>query len=144
MLRAITLGVVTRFELARTLAGRGRYWTAAYLVGDTLIDSGCAHTARELVNALAHVDVRAILNTHSHEDHIGGNGPLRQSRPEIATKIRYLEELGDRVLERRRSGASVGQIVRELLGPPLLLEAITLGHFSRRALVRSFLSRTSP
>lgn len=268
MLRLVEHGDVTRFELARTLGGRGRYWTSAYLVGDVLIDTGCAHSAGELVGHLSDTRISTILNTHTHEDHIGANAlvqrrdagidirvhpnglpvltdprgrqPLRpyqkvmwgwprpsegkpmddgdlievdgysfqvlytpghandhvclfepdrgwlftgdlyvggreralradyeiwqiiaslkriaslpttvmfpgsararsSPRTRILDKIEYLEELGDRILERRDRGASVGRIVRELCGPPLLLEAITLGHFSRRALVESYL-----
>jgi glyoxylase-like metal-dependent hydrolase (beta-lactamase superfamily II) len=273
MLRATEFGEVVRFDLARTLAGQGRYWTSAYLVGDVLIDSGCAHARRELLELLSDRRLRAILNTHSHEDHIGANGALQRRRPgldilvhrngvevladprgrqplhpyrrvmwgwpepstaiplddgetvelgsyrfeavhtpghaddhlclfepdrgwlftgdlfvggqeralradydiwgiiaslkkisglpstimfpgsaqvrerpgpEIAAKIDYLEGLGVRILERHRGGASVARIVRELCGPPLLLEAITLGHFSRHALVRSFLAGSRP
>ena len=37
---------ITRFDLARTIAGRGHYWTSADLVGGMLIDSGPAYAAR--------------------------------------------------------------------------------------------------
>jgi hypothetical protein len=127
MIRISEHGEVVRFDVARTFGGRGRYWTSAYLVGNTLIDTGCAHGTSDLLAALGGRTPRAILNTHSHEDHIGA-------------KISYLEDLGGRILDARRKGASVGRIARELCGPPLLLELITLGHFSRRVLVRSFLS----
>lgn len=259
---------VTRFDLARTLAGRGRYWTSAYLVGDLLVDSGCAHASRELLELLTPVRIGTILHTHTHEDHIGANGDLQQQDPgisirahpeglpvlsdprgrqplrryqrvmwgwpkashgspvldgevvettryrfqavytpghsfdhisywepyrgwlftgdlfvggreralrldydiwgiidslkrisqldvtimfpgcakvrhepgrEIRWKIDYLEELGGEIIEHHRRGRTERQIVKDLLGPPLLLEAITLGHFSRAALVRSYL-----
>lgn len=80
MLKSSTYAAVTRFDLARTLAGRGRYWTTAYLVDRLLIDSGCAHTAAEIVQALQDVPLAYIVNTHSHEDHIGANGPLQGQR----------------------------------------------------------------
>ncbi len=63
---------------------------------------------------------------------------------EIAAKIEHLEALGERVLALHRQGRSVDQIVRALLGGPMLIEAITLGHFSRRWLVRSYLGAGSP
>lgn len=44
---------VTRFDLARTFAGRGRYWTTAYLVDGMMVDTGCAHSAPELMQALS-------------------------------------------------------------------------------------------
>lgn len=64
---------VTRFDLARTLLGRGRCWTAAYWVDGIMVDTGSAHTARELVQALTSTPLTRIVNTHSHEDHIGAN-----------------------------------------------------------------------
>ena len=267
MLKSTIYGDVTRFDLARTLAGKGRYWTTAYLVDGLLIDAGCAFTAPELVRALAGRPLAGIVNTHTHEDHIGANGPLQrkhaglpvrahplalpvladplrqplhpyrrllwgrpepsQSEPvsdgevietgrhrfqvvytpghspdhiclyepeqgwlftgdlfvggrdralregydvwaivaslkriaslpsqrlfpgsarvrnnpaaELAAKIEHLEALGERVLALRRQGRSVDEIVDALLGPPMPIELITLGHFSRRWLVHSYI-----
>src|SRR5574340_1172423 len=73
MLRVTNFGPVTRFDLAHTLAGQGRYWTTFYAVDGLLIDSGLAYTARELVSALSGTPLVNIANTHSHEDHIGAN-----------------------------------------------------------------------
>jgi glyoxylase-like metal-dependent hydrolase (beta-lactamase superfamily II) len=277
MLRTTQYGDVTRFDLTRPVKVIGRYWTTAYLVGDTLVDSGCAHTAPELVQALEGRPLARIVNTHTHEDHIGGNGPLQNQRdrstgsrrsgleilahplglpvladprgaqplhpyrrliwgwPEpsqaqpladgelietgqysfqviytpghsqdhlclyearrgwlftgdlfvggrdralrdgcdiwgiiaslqriaalpattlypgsarvrvnpaqaLATKIAYLQELGDKVLELDRQGRNVRQITRELCGGPMMIEYITLGHFTRACLVRSYLA----
>jgi glyoxylase-like metal-dependent hydrolase (beta-lactamase superfamily II) len=69
---------VTRFDLARTMLGRGRYWTSAYLVDGMLVDTGCAHTAPELLKILHGVFLFKAINTHTHEDHIGGNEPLQR------------------------------------------------------------------
>lgn len=268
MLKITTYGDVTRFDLGRTLAGRGRYWTTAYLVDGLLVDTGCTFSAPELVDALAEIHLTGIVNTHTHEDHIGANGPLqrrydgleirahplalpvladpRGQQPlhlyrrvmwgwpepsqaqsvsdgevigtehhrfqviytpghsldhiclyepergwlfsgdlfvggrdralragydiweiisslkriaalpatklfpgsarvrddptaELTAKIAYLEELGERVLALHRQGRSVRGIIRALLGGPMLIEFITLGHFSRRRLVLSYL-----
>ena len=272
MLKITTYGNVTRFDLARTLAGRGRYWTTAYLVDGLMVDTGCAHSALELVQELSDTSLAGIVNTHSHEDHIGANGRLQrqrdglsirahplalpilakprarqplhlyrrvlwgwpepsQGRPvsdgevietdryrfqviytprhspdhiclyepergwlfsgdlyvggrdralragydiwgiiaslkrislvpitvlfpgsarvreepatELAAKIAYLEELGERVGTLHRQGRSVKEIVRVLCGRPMLIEVITLGHFSRRRLVHSYLGMGS-
>lgn len=268
MLKTRQYGPVTRLELARTLFGRGRYWTTAYLVDGMLIDSGCAFTASELVAELADLPLVRIANTHTHEDHIGANGPLQRQRngleifvhplglpvltdphrfqplhpyrrvywgwPEpsfgrpigdgdivetehytfqaihtpghsrdhlcyyearegwlftgdlyvggqdralrqdyeiwqiiaslkriaalpatrlfpgsarvrddpaeaLAAKINHLEEMGERVLALSRQGVGAGEVARRVCGPPMMVELITLGHFSRRALVESYL-----
>jgi glyoxylase-like metal-dependent hydrolase (beta-lactamase superfamily II) len=268
MLKITSYGEVTRFDLARTLAGRGRYWTTAYLVDGMLVDTGCAHSAPELVRALAGATPERIVNTHTHEDHIGANGRLqrgpagleilvhplalpvladpRRAQPlhpyrrvlwgwpepsqgqavpdgaiietahhsfqviytpghspdhlclyeprqgwlftgdlfvggqeralragyaiwqiiaslrrmadlpatrlfpgsarvrdnpaeALAAKIAYLETLGERVIELHRQGRGVSDIVRAVCGGPMLIELITLGHFTRRHLVLSYL-----
>jgi len=43
-----------------------------------MIDTGCAYTVRELVAVLKGITIERIVNTHSHEDHIGANSALRQ------------------------------------------------------------------
>jgi len=267
VLKATPFGAVTRFDLARTLLGRGRYWTTCYYVDGLLVDSGCAHTATELTAAVAEAPLRRVFATHTHEDHIGANGRLQRERgvevlahpdalpvlaeprrrqplhpyrrvmwgwpepargtavspgdtittdhhrfdavftpghsPEhlclfepdrgwlftgdlyvggldralragydvwqiitslkrlaalqptalfpgaarvpddparaLADKVDHLERLGERVLALDRDGRSEREIVRALMGPPMWIERITLGHFSRRNLVRSYL-----
>lgn len=68
---------VIRFDLARTIAGQGRYWTTAYLVDGVLVDSGCAHCAGELIQTLETHNLTSLVNTHSHEDHIGANAGVQ-------------------------------------------------------------------
>jgi glyoxylase-like metal-dependent hydrolase (beta-lactamase superfamily II) len=80
MIKISHFGAVTRFDLARTIAGRGRYWTVAYLVDGLLIDSGCAYTASEFVHQLEDQSIFRIVNTHSHEDHIGANAALQRQK----------------------------------------------------------------
>lgn len=69
---------VTQFRMARRLRGRPAYFTAAYWVDGLLIDTGCAHTARQLGAALKGWRVDTIANTHSHEDHIGANATIQE------------------------------------------------------------------
>lgn len=261
---------VTRIDFARTIAGKGYYWATAYLIDGLLIDTGCAHSAKELLKTLRDKKLRRIINTHSHEDHIGANGYLqeqwkeleilahplalpvlanpRETQPlqiyrrvfwgwpkpsigqlitdgklietekysfqviytpghspdhlclyeqnrgwlftgdlfvggrdrslrvdydiwqiiaslklveklplarlfpgcarvkdnpnkELADKIEYLEETGEKILELRKSGLSVDAIAHSVFGGPMLSEYITLGHFSRRGLVNSYLKQ---
>ncbi len=270
MLRCTPYESVIRLDLARTIAGHGRYWTTAYLVDGLLVDSGCAYSAPELSAFLCDRPLEKLFNTHSHEDHIGGNGVLqrafprleiyahplalpvlaepRQAQPlhpyrrimwgwpqasvgrpvmdgdviragrftfriiatpghapdhlclyepergwlfsgdlfvggqdrallaeadiwsviaslkkvaglkltclfpgsarvregpqaELQDKIAYLEEMGARTLDLHAKGWEVGAIARALFGGPLFIELFTLGHFSRRNLVRSYLRK---
>lgn len=270
MLRRSTQQAITRFDLARTLAGRGRYWTTAYFVDGLLIDSGCAYSAHELADALKDTPLMCIANTHTHEDHIGANGLLQRQRAgleilahplalpvledphgkqplhpyrklfwgwpepshgtpladeswvetahfrfqvlytsghspdhvclyepergwlftgdlfaggwdralregyniqqiiaslkriaalpstvmfpgcarirenpteELEAKITYLEEFGEKVLDLHRQGWEVNAIVDALCGRPMFIEFITLGNFSRRHLVLSYLGK---
>jgi glyoxylase-like metal-dependent hydrolase (beta-lactamase superfamily II) len=46
-------------------------------VDGLLIDTGCAHTAGQLVTACREWPLDTVVNTHSHEDHIGANADLQ-------------------------------------------------------------------
>jgi glyoxylase-like metal-dependent hydrolase (beta-lactamase superfamily II) len=76
-------GNVTRFDMARDLPGGFRYWTTCYWVDGMLIDTGCAHCAPDLLRALAGQSLERIVNTHTHEDHIGANGVLQRQNPAL-------------------------------------------------------------
>jgi glyoxylase-like metal-dependent hydrolase (beta-lactamase superfamily II) len=270
MLKTSTYQTITRFDLAHTIAGRGRYWTTCYIADGLLIDTGCAHTAGELVKWLSGAPLVRIVNTHTHEDHIGANGILQRLHPgleilahplalpiladprgqqplhpyrrlfwgwpepslarplldgawieterhrfqaiyapghspdhlcfyepeqgwlftgdlfvggrdralregngiwqiidslkriaalpstlmlpgsarvrenpqeELAEKIAYLEEFGEKVLGLHQKGWEVNAIVRVLCGGPMPVELITLGNYSRRHLILSYLRR---
>ena len=74
---------VVRFDLARGFAGRGYYWTTAYYVDGLLIDTGCAYTVSEIMQAMRSHPLSLIVNTHSHEDHIGANAAFQKQRKGI-------------------------------------------------------------
>jgi len=71
---------VTQIRLSRELNGEPLYWTAAYLVGGLLVDTGCPYTAGELMALLEGRRVDLVVNTHEHEDHIGANCRLELER----------------------------------------------------------------
>jgi glyoxylase-like metal-dependent hydrolase (beta-lactamase superfamily II) len=264
MINIEQVGDITKFRLARSLFGRSFYFTAAYLVDGLMIDTGCAHTVRELTEALKGSRIHTVVNTHSHEDHVAanrslqaqfgarvlahplalpilgqpgkvrlrpyqrfmwgypepcvaepvqefveterrrfriihtpghspdhiclfeprqgwlftgdayvggrdralradynvwqiidslkkmaalepqvifsGSGTIRSdAREELAHKIQYLEDTGGRVLALSRKGWSRRRISSEVLSREMLIELITLGHFSRKNLVRSYI-----
>lgn len=74
---ALASGEVLKLRVARDILGRPIYFTAAYWVDGLLIDTGCAHTAAQLLQALKGRRVDEVVNTHSHEDHIGANAALQ-------------------------------------------------------------------
>jgi len=268
MLRTTQYSEVTRIDSARTIAGRGYYWSTAYHVDGLLVDTGCAHSADEMARLMRSQKLDVIINTHTHEDHIGANGvlqdqndgvriyvhpsalpvlknprekqplqlyrrvfwgwptpsvgtgvqdgelieigdhcyqviytpghspdhicvyepecgwlftgdlfvggkdralraeydiwqiisslkrisalPLRKlfpgsarvrenPRQELLDKIDYLEETGERVLGLHKEGWGINAITRHLFGGPMMIEIMTLGDFTRRGLVESYL-----
>ncbi|MFH1137625.1 MAG: MBL fold metallo-hydrolase [Pseudomonadota bacterium] len=80
MLKEKEFGPVRQFMMGRDFWGRTVYVTSAYLVDGLLIDSGPAHEETRFVEALRPFTVEKIVNTHSHEDHIGANARLARSR----------------------------------------------------------------
>ncbi len=78
MIRVRAWGEVTDFLMGRSMGMYVPYTVHAFLVGDTLIDTGAFHARREFMQALAGRRVGMIVNTHCHEDHIGNNAPIRQ------------------------------------------------------------------
>jgi len=54
------------------------YWVAAWLVDGLLFDTGCSYTASELLEHLRGREVKVVVNSHHHEDHIGANRILEQ------------------------------------------------------------------
>ncbi len=72
-------GPIKQLKMGRDLGGQILYWVAAYLVDGLLIDSGCHHTAGELVAYLQKQRVEKAYLTHYHEDHIGGCALLQNT-----------------------------------------------------------------
>lgn len=73
MIQVRPWGGVTGFLMGRSLGPVVPYTVHAFLVGDTLIDTGTTYACRELMKALQGRHVRAVVNTHHHEDHTGNN-----------------------------------------------------------------------
>jgi glyoxylase-like metal-dependent hydrolase (beta-lactamase superfamily II) len=77
--KATPAGEVIKLRVARSLFGRPAYFTSAYWVDGLLIDTGCAHTARQFLTTLRGWHIDQVVNTHSHEDHIGANAEVQQA-----------------------------------------------------------------
>lgn len=80
MIKAQEIEGVVKIKLARSFLGRAFYFTTAYWVDGLLIDTGCAHTQDEFLAVLDDLSIDRVVNTHSHEDHIGANGILQARR----------------------------------------------------------------
>lgn len=79
-------GPVIKLRMARSFFGKGIYFTSAYWIDGLMVDTGCAYTAKDLLSAVENLDlgIRTIVNTHSHEDHVGGNAALQEKfKPEV-------------------------------------------------------------
>jgi len=79
MIKTKQFGDVLQINMGREKDGQVLYWVSAYLVDGLLIDTGCAHTAYELVDFLKDFNVHTAVNTHYHEDHIGANSLLQKT-----------------------------------------------------------------
>lgn len=80
MYEVTRFGPVVRIRMCRPLLGRPTLWVHAFWIDGLLIDSGCRHTVPDLAAALQRegLTVEQVVNTHSHEDHISGNGWLHR------------------------------------------------------------------
>ncbi|NIO04574.1 MAG: MBL fold metallo-hydrolase [Proteobacteria bacterium] len=105
---------IRKFRLARTFFGRGLYYTAAYWVDGLMIDTGCTYTVQELLSALDGVTIKLIVNTHSHEDHIGANAALTRR---CGAKI-VIHPLGLEVLPSPRERQPLKPYQRVMWGYP--------------------------
>ena len=78
MLATTEYGQVTQIKLCRYPDFQPGTCVSAYLVDSLLIDSGLAHTAEELTTFLKDKEVKTVVNTHHHEDHIAANALLKE------------------------------------------------------------------
>jgi len=69
---------VVQIRMSKVVDGVPVYWVSAYLVDGLLIDTGCSYTAEELAAHLRNKKIDTIINTHFHEDHIGGNHLMKE------------------------------------------------------------------
>jgi len=69
---------VTLFYMGRSPMGFLLYPVYAFLVGDTLIDTGTNRADKSFLSALTGRKITKIINTHHHEDHIGNNGDVQR------------------------------------------------------------------
>lgn len=71
---------VAQIKMSKSVGGTPLMWVSGYLIDDLLIDTGRDYTKRERYIFLKPSQVRAVINTHHHEDHIAGNHLLQSGR----------------------------------------------------------------
>lgn len=79
MLKIQSYDSVTLFYMGRSVRGFLFYPVYAFLVGDTLIDTGTNRCEKEMLAVLKDRKVLKIINTHHHEDHIGNNAGIQKT-----------------------------------------------------------------
>jgi glyoxylase-like metal-dependent hydrolase (beta-lactamase superfamily II) len=78
MLKVSRQGSVSLFCMGRSVLGFLLYPVYAFLVEDTLIDTGTNRADEAFLAALKGRTIRQIVNTHHHEDHIGNNAEIQK------------------------------------------------------------------
>ena len=73
MFQAKQHGPVTVFKMGRHVGKTMLYPVHAFLLEETLIDSGTSHVGREFSAEMENRRITTLINTHHHEDHTGNN-----------------------------------------------------------------------
>ncbi|HPV50260.1 MAG TPA: MBL fold metallo-hydrolase [Smithellaceae bacterium] len=73
MLKTSAYEDVTTYKMGRSIGKYVPYFVHAFLVEDTLIDTGTVFAGAEFLDALKGREIKQIINTHDHEDHTGNN-----------------------------------------------------------------------
>ena len=132
-------GEVRYFRMARTVLGRGIYWTGVYLVDGLLVDSGPPNLAHDVRRLVGELGVRQCVTTHHHEDHSGNHGLLARelritplAHASAVARLAVPEaqpQLYRRVAWGVRPPASVAPVHRQLETPRFRFQVIhTPGH----------------
>ncbi|MBP1710998.1 MAG: hypothetical protein H6Q49_1200 [Deltaproteobacteria bacterium] len=78
MLKASTYEDLTIYKMGRSIGKFVPYFVHAFLLEDTLIDTGTGFAGVEFLSALKEKKINRIINTHYHEDHTGNNHLIQQ------------------------------------------------------------------
>ncbi|MFH0959345.1 MAG: MBL fold metallo-hydrolase [Pseudomonadota bacterium] len=78
MIEINNIGEITQIRLASERNGEPYYWVSAYLIDGLLIDTGCSRALADFSGFVRDVRINLVVNTHSHEDHIGANNMVER------------------------------------------------------------------
>ncbi len=108
--------------------------------GDLYISSKTRYLRQDESVADTIASLRRILELGFGTLFCSHRGPIERGQDALRRKLGFLEELRGRVGELRERGLSESEMTRRLLGREGWMRWITLGHFSKRNLVRSCLA----
>ncbi|MBS7288371.1 MAG: MBL fold metallo-hydrolase [Candidatus Freyarchaeota archaeon] len=107
------------FRCGTEVEGRVLYWTHFYQHRDIVFDCGCPNIAGEVANALK--NVKAVLVTHYHEDHVGAAPALKARGARVLASEKTIPLL--------KTPPQIPQYRRVVWGQPELVEAEPLDKF---------------
>jgi len=100
MVQEKKIGPISIIRTGKEVSGRILYPVHCFLLDSTLIDSGSITAQAHLIKILNGRLITAIINTHSHEDHVGSN--------------RYFQEHSNAVVWAHKEALPIIQTPREL------------------------------
>lgn len=80
MLKAAHYEDLTIITMGRGIFGMYIYPVYSYLIDDLLIDTGTTLCKTQLLNFIEDKELNTVVNTHAHEDHVGNNAILKETR----------------------------------------------------------------
>lgn len=80
MLKSEKYEDITIITTGRGIFGVYIYPVYSYLLEDLLIDTGTTKCEDQLLDFLSDKELKTVINTHAHEDHIGNNAALEEKR----------------------------------------------------------------
>ena len=69
---------ITLIKAGRKILGKVPFFSYSFLIDDLLIDTGPPCCKKEMYHFFNHTKISRVVNTHHHEDHIGGNSILKE------------------------------------------------------------------
>jgi len=121
MIQQVKDGRITIIKTGTPVSGRVVLWSMMFYYKGLVIDCGCPNAANEVYNLLKTLgDIKAVLITHHHEDHIGCAHLLEREGHPIYGHSRSIPIL--------RSPPRIPEYRRIVWGQPEPVNAMAIGN----------------